>query len=161
MDRHLLQSNGREEPAVLKGIVPEPEVLKAAVPGLLEGSLENFTRSGDRFPPLILGKELADALVVSEGEIVRAIGLEGAISPLGRMPRIQTFRVAAIFESGLWEYDSKWALTPLDAAQKFAGLLDSQASNIELLISDIYAATDVSVPYKGRIRSHGFHQYLD
>ena len=140
----LLQSNGREEPAVLKGIVPEPEVLKSAVPGLLEGSLEDFAGSTDRFPPLILGKELADALVVSEGEIVRAIGLEGAISPLGRMPRIQTFKVAAIFESGLWEYDSKWALTPLDAAQKFAGLRDSQASNIELLISDIYAATDVA-----------------
>ncbi len=144
----LLQSNGREEPAVLKGIVPELEVLKSAVPGLLEGSLENFTDSGDRFPPLILGKELADALVVSEGEIIRAIGLEGAISPLGRMPRIQTFRVAAIFESGLWEYDSKWALTPLAAAQQFAGLLDSQASNIELLISDIYSATDVAARIK-------------
>ncbi len=144
----LLQSNGREEPAVLKGIVPDPEVLKFAVPGLLEGTLDHFTASGDRFPPLILGKELADALVVSEGEVVRAIGLEGAISPLGRMPRIQTFRVAAIFESGLWEYDSKWALIPLDAAQRFSGLLDSQASNIELLISDIYGATDVAARIK-------------
>ncbi|MFH1964368.1 MAG: ABC transporter permease, partial [Acidobacteriota bacterium] len=93
----LLQSNGREEPAILKGIVSDPEVLEKAVPTLLEGSLGNFRMLEDQFPPLILGKELADALVVSEGEIVRAIGLEGALSPLGRMPRLQTFRVAAIF----------------------------------------------------------------
>ena len=140
----LLQSNGREEPAVLKGILEHPETLDSAVPGILEGSLQNFTNPVDRFPPLILGKELADALVVSEGEIVRAIGLEGAISPMGRMPRIQTFRVAAIFESGLWEYDSKWALTPLGAAQKFSGLKDTQASNIELLVTDIYSASEVA-----------------
>lgn len=144
----LLQSNGREEPAILKGIVSDPEVLENAVPTLLEGSLGNFKMLEDQFPPLILGKELADALVVSEGEIVRAIGLEGALSPLGRMPRLQTFRVAAIFESGLWEYDSKWALIPLGPAQKFSGLNHSQASNIELLITDIYAAADVAARIK-------------
>jgi lipoprotein-releasing system permease protein len=140
----LLQSNGREEPAILKGIISDPAVLEKSVPGLVEGSIENFANIEGQFPPLILGKELADALVVSEGEFVRAIGLEGALSPLGRMPRLQTFRIAAVFESGLWEYDSKWALTPLGPAQKFAGINSFQASNIELLISDIYAASEVA-----------------
>lgn len=140
----LLQSNGREEPAVLKGIDPDPENLSRTLPELVEGSLENFDSGGDRFPPVMLGRELADALVVSAGENIRAIGLEGALSPLGRMPRIQTFRVSAIFESGLWEYDSTWALIPLSSAQKFSGLDDSQASNIELLITDIYAAPDIA-----------------
>ena len=140
----LLQSNGREEPAILKGIISDPAVLEKSVPGLVEGSIENFANIEGQFPPLILGKELADALVVSEGEFVRAIGLEGALSPMGRMPRLQTFRIAAVFESGLWEYDSKWALTPLGPAQKFAGINSFQASNIELLISDIYAAAEVA-----------------
>jgi lipoprotein-releasing system permease protein len=67
---------------------------------------------------------------------------------MGRMPRIQTFRVAAIFESGLWEYDSKWALTPLGPAQKFSGLNETQASNIELLVSDIYSASEVAARIK-------------
>lgn len=140
----LLQSNGREEPAVIKGIIPEPEVLARSVPELVEGSLEDFRSDGDRFPPVMLGRELADNLVVSAGENIRAIGLEGALSPIGRMPRIQTFRVAAIFESGLWEYDATWALTPLTPAQKFSGLDERQASNIELLIADIYNASDVA-----------------
>jgi len=149
----LLQSNGRKEPAVLKGIVSDPEVIEKTVPNLIEGNLANFKSVDGQFPPVILGRELADALVVSEGEMIRAIGLEGALSPLGRMPRIQTFRVAAIFESGLWEYDSKWALTPLGPAQKFSGLKNSQASNIELLITDIYEAAGISALIKEKFGS--------
>ena len=146
----LLQSNGREEPAVLKGILSDPEVVRKVLPPLVEGSLDAFTSGEERFPPVILGRELADGLVVSEGEMIRAVGLEGPVSPLGRMPRIQTFRVAAVFESGLWEYDSKWALIPLAPAQRFSGLNSTQVSNIELLISDIYKASETAELIKNK-----------
>ncbi len=35
-------------------------------------------------------------------------------------------------------------MTPLGAAQKFSGLKDTQASNIELLVTDIYSASEVA-----------------
>jgi lipoprotein-releasing system permease protein len=45
----------------------------------------------------------------------------------------------ALFESGLWEYDSNWALVPLAAAQSFFGLSKDQASALEMRVEDIYA----------------------
>lgn len=93
---------------------------------------------------IILGKDLASALLVSPGEWIRVVGLQGELSPLGRMPRIRNYRVVGIFESGLYDFDANWALIPLEAAQEFFGLRGNEVSAIELKISDIFAAQDVA-----------------
>jgi lipoprotein-releasing system permease protein len=137
----LVQSAGRQQPATLKGI--EVEDAGLVVPALTEGSLEAFA-AVEPTPAIILGKDLAEALVASAGEHVRVVGVDGELSPLGRMPRIRNFRVAAVFESGLWDYDANWALVPLPAAQDFYRLRPDQVSTIELRIDDLYRAEEVA-----------------
>ncbi len=149
----LLQSDLRQQPAILKGIrLRDSE--RRLLPPIREGDLKDF-HSGRTPAPVILGKDLAEALGVIVGENVRALGLGGRLSPLGRMPRIQTFQVVAIFQSGLWEYDANWALVSLDAGQKFLGFEPGQVSTLEFRISDIYAAPDVAT----RIRSLAGRSY--
>lgn len=140
----LLQSLGRERPAIIKGIDPRhQDTFTELFQHLHEGSIEGFDVL-DPVPPIILGRDLAENLAVSSGEIIRALGVQGEISPLGRMPRIENFRVLAIFESGLWEYDANWALIPLGAAQDFFSLGPEQVSAIEFRIADIYQAPEVA-----------------
>lgn len=137
----LLQSTSHDQPAVIKGV--DPELIAQVVPAITEGDLGRF-QIAEMPPPIILGKELAHLLVVSAGESIRVLGIKGELSPLGPMPRIRNFRVVAVFESGLWDYDANWALVPLAAAQEFFGLPPDQVSSLEFRIRDLYRAPDVA-----------------
>lgn len=142
----LLRSNGREKPAILKGIDAGREGAFEALfreVTILEGSLEDF-RSAEGLPPVILGKELASELLVSAGEVVQVFGTQGELSPVGRFPVRRNFRVAAVFESGLWEYDSNWAIVSLRAAQEFLSFQENEVSAIEFRITDIDRAYAVA-----------------
>lgn len=140
----LLQSLGRERPAIIKGIDPRhQDTFAELLTNLKEGSMEGFDLL-EPAPPIILGRDLAEGLAVSSGEIIRALGVHGELSPMGRMPRIENFRVLAIFDSGLWEYDANWALIPLETAQDFFSLGPQQVSAIEFRIHDIYQAPEVA-----------------
>ncbi len=146
----LLLASGRQEPAVIKGV--DSESAPDLIPHLIEGSLQEFGSSED-VPSVILGKDLADTLAVSAGEYVRALGLSGELSPLGRMPRRKNFRVAAIFESGLWDYDAHWALMPLKDAQEFLGLRSDEVSTIEFRIRNLYQAPQIADKVKEKAGS--------
>lgn len=141
----LLRNGNREEPAILKGI----DDARASVEALLsdvavvEGSFENF-RSTDGPSPVILGRELASRLLVSAGEVIEVFGTHGELSPVGRFPARRHFRVALIFESGLWEYDANWALVPLSAAQQFLAYDQTEVSAIEFRIRNINRAEEVA-----------------
>ena len=139
----LLVSDLREQPAVLKGIVLEKADLLEWFSKVTEGSLESFLEATP-VPPVALGIDLATTLGVLVGDKIRAVGLRGELSPLGRMPRIETFQVVAIFTSGWWQYDANWALIPLHAAQHFVGYAQDQVTSLEFIIQDVYAAQNVA-----------------
>ena len=51
------------------------------------------------------------------------------------MPRLRAFRVAAIFEVGMFEYDNSFVFVPLEAAQLFFRQ-EGQATGIEVFVKD-------------------------
>ena len=149
----LLMSDFSEQPAIVKGmdltrLEPFPEFL----PHIIEGNLEGFSEL-ERVSNVVIGTELAQTLGVSAGEQIRAVGMRGELSPLGRMPRIETFRVIAIFESGLWEYDSNWVLLSIPAAQRFLGYSSNEVSVLELRIADFEEAPEVATRVKALVGS--------
>jgi lipoprotein-releasing system permease protein len=149
----LLVSDVREQPVMLKGIDQgTTEQFSDLFPTIIRGSLDGFDQTGS-IPAVVLGTDLAQSLGVAVGENIRAMGLQGELSPLGRMPRIETFRVIAIFESGLWEYDANWVLFSIEAAQRFFGLSPNQASTLELRIHDIDEAPSVATQVKSIVGS--------
>ena len=64
------------------------------------------------------------------------------MGPLGMLPKVKQFRVAAVFEMGMFEYDSSLVLTDMKDARNFFGLGDS-ISGIELRLDDVYKAPEV------------------
>jgi lipoprotein-releasing system permease protein len=136
-------SDMRQQAAVLKGIASGAEGISTLVPHISDGSLSSFDHING-LPSIVLGSELAQSLGALVGETIRVVGVSGELSPLGRMPRMKNFRVIAIFESGLWQYDYNWALVSLRAAQSFLGYESNQISTLEFRIKDIYSAQDVA-----------------
>ena len=135
--------------AVLRGIEPKtaskvinlPKNLRAG--SLEELEAENKPEGMRSTPGIILGNELARNIGASRGEPVTVISPLGRLTPLGRVPRSQTFRVAGIFDSGMYAYDSTIAYVSLWAAQRFLGIGD-RVTGIEVRVDDIYEADRVA-----------------
>jgi lipoprotein-releasing system permease protein len=110
-----------------------------ASPSDLEG-VENRIAA---MPPIILGKDMADELGAAVGSVVLVTSPQGELTPFGLVPKYNRFRVAGIFNSGFFDYDSGWAFARLSDAQRLFGLGDL-VSVIEFKIDDIYKAGQVS-----------------
>ena len=125
--------------AVLRGIDPEAE-RRELQRRVKHGSLADL--AGPE-PAIALGRELARTLGAFVGDTVTAISPKGAVTAVGTIPRMRPLRVVAIFELGLYEYDSALAYTSIASAQQFAEL-GGRVSGIEVRLGDVYQARRVS-----------------
>ncbi|MEJ2688651.1 MAG: FtsX-like permease family protein, partial [Deltaproteobacteria bacterium] len=78
-------------------------------------------------------------LHVTLNDNLRLILANGPLTPIGIIPRMQTCKVVAIFDTGMYEYDSVLAYISLYTAQRFLGMGDS-VNGLEVTVSDIYQA---------------------
>jgi lipoprotein-releasing system permease protein len=92
--------------------------------------------AGPPLPGILLGRELASSLRVLVGDPVTVVSpLGGEVGPSGPMPRSKAFRVAGIFYTGMYEYDSKFVYVGLPAAESFFGI--PGATGVELKVKDV------------------------
>ncbi len=80
---------------------------------IVAGSLAGF--HGD--DAVVLGDRLAQLLGVGVGGRVSLISPQGTATAFGMVPRIQSYRVVALFDVGMYEYDRSFVFMPLDQAQ--------------------------------------------
>lgn len=87
-------------------------------------------------PGIIVGRELASSLKVVVGDRMNVVSpLGGELGPQGPVPKSRPFRVAGIFYSGMFEYDSKFVYIHLREAQSFFGI--KGASGVEVKVDDV------------------------
>jgi lipoprotein-releasing system permease protein len=86
-------------------------------------------------PGVLVGRELARNLRLFLGDDVNIISPMGDIGPSGPIPRSRAFRVAGIFYSGMYEYDTKNIYMTIAAAQKFLSL-DDEVTGLEIRVRD-------------------------
>jgi len=87
-------------------------------------------------PGILLGRELAASLRVLVGDRLTAISpLGGGMGPTGPVPKSRAFRVAGIFYTGMYEYDSKFAYLSLKEAANFLDV--KGATGVEMKVADV------------------------
>ena len=106
-------------------------------------SLAGVRRRLAAMSPIVLGKEMADNLGATVGSEVLVTSPQGELTPFGMVPKYNRFRVAGIFNSGFFDYDSGWAFVRLSDAQRLFGLGD-RISVIEFKIDDLDRADAIS-----------------
>jgi lipoprotein-releasing system permease protein len=94
-------------------------------------------------PGIILGKELALRLGVFVGDTVNVVSPVGPISAIGMVPKIRTFALVALFQSGMFEYDSSLAYIDLAEAQKFFNM-GQTVTGIEIKVTDVFRAAETA-----------------
>jgi len=80
-----------------------------------QGTLDGF----DTGQGIAIGSRLADQLSVRVGDNLTLVAPRGAVTPMGTTPRIKAYKVAAIFEIGMSEYDAAFVFMPLPEAQAY------------------------------------------
>ena len=158
-------SASRNQGAVLKGVDPARErEISDFFSHIVEGdpgSLDAAQPAADPESPLppaniIVGKEMARALSVRVGSTIKIFHPLGKLSPFGMTASEKTFRVAAIFESGLWDYDANWAYTNMAAARRLFDLPPDSASALQFKTDNLEEVAAVA----SDIRAAAGHQYI-
>src|SRR5256714_4068500 len=80
-----------------------------------QGPLEGF----DEGQGVAIGRRLADQLSLRAGDNIPLVAPRGAVTPMGTTPRIKVYKVAAVFEIGMSEYDAAFVFMPLPEAQLY------------------------------------------
>ncbi|MCX8069513.1 MAG: lipoprotein-releasing ABC transporter permease subunit [Thermodesulfovibrionales bacterium] len=137
----MVTAGKRGHGVFIRGIDPELEKTTTDIlKNIKQGSLEEFKKQNDKaFSPIIMGKELANILGLFIGDTVTVISPTTDIGPMGMVPKARHFRLAAIFEMGMFDYDMNLVLIDLKTAQDFFGL-GKAVTGIELRLDDIYKA---------------------
>ncbi|MGC8604960.1 MAG: lipoprotein-releasing ABC transporter permease subunit [Desulfomonilaceae bacterium] len=140
----MLSSRGRVRGVVVRGIDPKSAPNVISISKYLEkGSLEDLGRPNASEYGLIIGKELATANSLRVGDLVQLISPQGKRTPIGAIPRVQNFKVAGIFKSGMYEFDSNLVYMGLGEAQRFFEM-GSGVSGIEVNLKNIYDAPKIA-----------------
>jgi lipoprotein-releasing system permease protein len=89
--------------------------LPSVANNIRQGTLEGF----DEGQGVAIGRRLADQLSLRAGDSVTLVAPRGAVTPMGTTPRIKAYRIAAVFEVGMSEYDSAFVFMPLPESQAY------------------------------------------
>ncbi len=128
----LTSEQGGATGGLARGITPEDMRAKAIVAGnIRRGSLAEFGGEDS----IVIGTGLAAKLRVGLGDRVTLVSPQGRTTVLGTLPRVRAYRVVALFNIGMNEYDTSFVYLPMQAAQLFFQTGDS-ATQIEVFVND-------------------------
>ena len=82
---------------------------------IIQGQIDGF----DNQRGIAIGSRLANGLGVALGGIITLVSPRGARTPFGIAPRTKPYRVVAIFELGMSEYDRSMVFMPMLEAQRY------------------------------------------
>lgn len=107
-------ANGTGVGAYMRGFRQEDLKKRALLAdSVIDGTLDDF--QGEDVA--MVGVKMAQNLGLHVGSEFKAISPQTTATMGGSLPRIREFRVVAIFDVGMYEYDSSFIYIPLEAAQ--------------------------------------------
>ncbi|MEJ2715985.1 MAG: lipoprotein-releasing ABC transporter permease subunit [Deltaproteobacteria bacterium] len=141
----MLSTHGRVRGVIVRGIDPRTAGKVISLPRYLtKGRVEDMAKEKGGLAGIIVGKELAAMNALRPGDVVQLISPQGKRTPVGAIPRVQNFRIAGIFKSGMYEFDANLVYMGLSQAQKLFEM-GHDVSGIEVLVDDIYRAPKLGI----------------
>ena len=130
----MIKHAGNISGAILRGLDPNTVAMVININAMVkESSIDVLNTSSQG---IIIGSELSKQIGALPGDTITLVSPIGKLTPLGRVANEETFQIAALFESGMYEYDSKMIFLSLSDAQSFLSL-GNEVTGIELKVNNI------------------------
>ena len=139
--------NGRVGAVLVRGMRIE-DIRDNATLSVKGGSMAEVTEGSGT---VAIGTRLAEQLGASVGSQISLISPDGQTTPFGTVPRIVGYRVAAVFEIGVYDYDKAFVVMPIPDAQTLL-LMGDQVGMVEMETTDPDRVGEIVAPLAARLR---------
>ena len=139
---------GRVEGVLARGmLVSDIRVNPTIRSKVLSGNLDELTAGSGN---VAIGARLAESLGAQVGGNISLLNPDGQATPFGSVPRIVSYRVAAIFEIGVYDYDKAFVIMPMEDAQTLL-LLGDAVGMIEVDTVDADKVGPILAPLAAKV----------
>jgi lipoprotein-releasing system permease protein len=123
---------------VINGIdvFPEEKLFKIS-DYIIEGKVADLIQNNS----IIIGKELADKMLLAVGDMIKVTSAKGNLTSL---------MIVGISQFGIAEYDNTMSYTSLSTAQKLLGESTNYVTDIQVKLFDITTAPSVAVEFQNK-----------
>ncbi len=149
IEKPLMGSHeGRVEVALVRGMLVEDIRRNETITSNVQlGSIDSLVPGSST---IAIGSRLAQSLGATVGNEISLISPEGHTTPFGTMPRIVSYRIGAIFEVGVYDYDKAFVVMPMEDAQTLL-LMGDSVGMIELNTVDADRVVDILAPLAPKV----------
>ncbi len=127
----LITHDGTASGAYVRGLSPDAIRTRPSIAShIVDGSLNDY---GDG--NIAIGIRMAQRLDLHLGDSLALISPVGKSTVFGTAPRTRSYKIAAIFDVGMFEYDNNFIFMPLDDAQLFFSTGDGVTS-LEMFVKN-------------------------
>jgi lipoprotein-releasing system permease protein len=118
----MASGNGQAGGALVRGLAPEDLAKRSIIASnIIAGDLGNFKGED----AVLIGDKLARNMNLRVGDQITLISPRGNVTAFGTVPRMRGYTIVALFNVGMYEYDSSFIFMPLEAAQIYFRLPDA------------------------------------
>ncbi len=135
----MASANGRVEGVLVRGIrLQDIRSNRVMNENVKAGDMRTITPGSGN---IALGSRLAQALGAYPGSEISLISPEGRATAIGTVPRIVSYRIGAVFEVGVYDYDNAFVVMPIEDAQTLlmlgddVGMVEVQVTNPDKVAS--------------------------
>ena len=140
--------NGRVEAVLVRGMRVEDIRRNPVISSkVVMGSLASLTDGSNE---IAIGSRLAEALGAQVGSEISLISPQGQTTPFGTVPRIVSYKIGAIFEIGVYDYDKAYVVMPMQDAQTLLMMGDS-VGMVELQTVDADRVGQILAPLAEKV----------
>ncbi len=127
---------GNASGVLVRGIRPDDLKNHAILAkNIVEGSIADFGVGEQGDSDALVGTRFAQRYGLRVGSRFTLIAPQSRTTAFGSVPRMKGFRVKALFEIGMYEYDSSFVFLPLATAQSFFQVPADQVTNLEVMLT--------------------------
>jgi lipoprotein-releasing system permease protein len=149
IDQPLMVSyNGRVDAVIVRGMLVQDIRANAGISrNIRAGRLAELQPGSNN---IAIGARLAETLGAQVGSSISLLNPDGQTTPFGTVPRIVSYRVAAIFEIGVYDYDKAYVVMPIEDAQNLL-LLGDAVGMVELETIDADKVGEILEPLRRKV----------
>lgn len=135
----MIVANSKNTGGLIKGIKLDDLKTKTLISNnITQGAIEAVQNKSS----VIIGSIIAKNMNLDIGDKIKIISAQTTNTIVGAIPRIKTYKVGGVFESGMYEYDSTTIFANFNITKKHFNFRDS-ASGIEIFVTNMDQIEDV------------------
>jgi len=110
----MLTANGKAAGGLIKAVeLDDLKYKKLITQNIVKGDINSLNDKNE----ILIGSGVANSMRLDVGDSLKIISSETNDTILGSIPRIKTYKIGGVFESGMYEYDNSTVFMNFSAAQ--------------------------------------------